>query len=153
MKQPNYFLAVLLAPALLFSGIHSGSAQWKVCFARNGNAIAWAPALMHSASGEGIIAFPERDSTDESAPDRVHPSTQIGYRIAGRSCVILKLYNLIGNEIATIVDGRQEAGTYAVRFDTSILAGGVYFFKLIVRRPKGGQAGPVVHVKRMIVMK
>jgi hypothetical protein len=77
--------------------------------------------------------------------------------------VTLKVYNVVGQEIATLVDERQAAGRYAVAFDTQRLAfnlsSGLYFYRLSVvpaarsDLPASGQADNFVQVRKMMLLK
>jgi hypothetical protein len=59
--------------------------------------------------------------------------------------VILKVYDVIGNEIVTLVNENKTAGNYAVNFNASTLSSGIYLYKL--------QAGSFVETKKMILLK
>ena len=63
--------------------------------------------------------------------------------------VVLKVYDILGNEVATLVNQKQSAGGYKVTFDGSNLSGGVYFYKL---SNKGGP-GDFSETKKMILIK
>ena len=73
----------------------------------------------------------------------------ISYQLAVNSQVTLKVYDILGKEVAVLVNGRQEAGSYTVPFNASKgtlgLASGVYFYRL--------QAGSFVSTKKLILMK
>jgi hypothetical protein len=68
----------------------------------------------------------------QNYPNPFNPVTTIGYRVpgVGKSRVRLAVYDLLGREVATLVDGLQEAGSYRVRFDGTMCASGVYFARL-----------------------
>ena len=69
------------------------------------------------------------------------------YRIVGTGLAlsVLKVYDVLGNEVATLVDEYRSAGSYEVEFDASELSSGVYFYRL--------QAGKYVQSKKMILIK
>jgi hypothetical protein len=69
----------------------------------------------------------------------------IGYRIAEAGYVTLKVYDLLGREVATLVDERKAPGSYSVRFDASGLASGVYLYQI--------KAGNFVEAKRLVVLR
>jgi hypothetical protein len=76
----------------------------------------------------------ENDLTDfqlyQNYSNPFNPSTTIKYQIPELSYITLKVYDVLGNEIATLVDEEKTAGDYAVRFDSKGLSSGVYFYKL-----------------------
>jgi len=78
-------------------------------------------------------------------PNPFNPSTTIKYSVAEKSFVSLKIYNIAGSEVASIVNREQTAGEYEVNFNARELTSGVYLYKL--------QAGSFVETKKMILMK
>jgi hypothetical protein len=66
----------------------------------------------------------------QNYPNPFNPSTKINYEIPEPGKVTLKIYNIIGKEIVTLVDREQESGNHEVEFDASGLSSGVYFYKL-----------------------
>ncbi len=81
----------------------------------------------------------------QNYPNPFNPTTSIQYAISSKQFVTLKIYNLLGREVATLVNENKEAGNYMVNFDASILPSGVYIYKL--------QAGDFVQTKKMILLK
>ena len=69
----------------------------------------------------------------------------IGYRLPVSSNVTLKVYDVLGNEVATLVDEYKSAGTYKVEFDATDLTSGVYIYQLIV--------GNYMQSRKMVVLK
>jgi hypothetical protein len=72
----------------------------------------------------------------QNYPNPFNPSTKISYTIAPNSKsqmskVVLKVYDILGNEVTTLVDEEQEAGSYSVSFDAGNLSSGIYVYKLI----------------------
>jgi len=74
-----------------------------------------------------------------------NPATKISFSLPEARQVALKIYNLIGEEVATLVNETRERGNYTVTFDASRLTSGVYFSVL--------QAGEVRQVRRLVLMK
>ncbi len=82
---------------------------------------------------------------EQNYPNPFNPSTVIRYALASPVKVSLKVFNLLGEEVGSLVNALQPAGNYQVQFDGRSLASGVYFFRL--------QAGSFTEVKRMVLMK
>jgi hypothetical protein len=85
----------------------------------------------------------------QNYPNPFNPTTQIQYSVEKAGTVSLKLYNLLGLELATLVAGRQEAGSYSMLFNASEhghdLATGIYLYRL--------QIGSFVSVKKLAFIK
>ncbi len=81
----------------------------------------------------------------QNYPNPFNPSTVIEYSLPKGEFVSLKVYNLLGQEVETLVNQSQNAGTYRVQFDASRLTTGVYFYRL--------QTGSFASVKKMMLVK
>lgn len=81
----------------------------------------------------------------QNYPNPFNPTTLIRYALPTDSYVWLKVYDVLGQEVASLVNDQQKAGTYSVTFDAARLSSGVYFYKLIT--------GDFVDVRRMVIMK
>ena len=88
---------------------------------------------------------PSKFELAQNYPNPFNPTTQISYAVPNESYISLKVFNLIGQEVATLVSGIQGAGNYTVPFDASRLSSGVYLYRL--------QAGSSMEVKRMMYVK
>jgi hypothetical protein len=84
-------------------------------------------------------------SLSQNYPNPFNPSTQIKYSIPQLSKVVIKVFDILGNEVKTLINEEQPAGKYQVKFDALKLTSGVYFYKL--------QAGSFIETKKMILMK
>ncbi|HMQ80398.1 MAG TPA: T9SS type A sorting domain-containing protein [Ignavibacteria bacterium] len=114
---------------------------------------------MKGFSGNGTVLF-EADElkigitgiknfkVEQNTPNPFNPTTNITYELFDASYVKLKVFDLIGKEIATLVDANQQKGTYTVTFDASKyanLTSGIYFYKLETEKYS--------EVKKMIMTK
>ena len=66
----------------------------------------------------------------QNYPNPFNPSTMIEFSIVNPEFVTLKVYNILGQEVATLVNEMKNPGNYSVRFDASNLSSGVYIYKL-----------------------
>lgn len=82
---------------------------------------------------------------EQNYPNPFNPSTSIKYSLAERSNVIIKVYNVLGKEVATILNTTQDAGSYEAEFDASNLASGLYVYTL--------NAGNFTSSKKMMLLK
>jgi len=73
---------------------------------------------------------PEKYSLNQNFPNPFNPSTEIHYSVKENSFITLKVYNLLGKEVSTLVNGEYNPGTYKVNFTPSNLSSGIYFYTL-----------------------
>lgn len=85
-------------------------------------------------------------SLDQNYPNPFNPVTRINYGLQYSGYVELKVYDVLGNHISTLVNKKQYSGGYQVEFDGSKLPSGIYFYKLEIN-------GNVIDTKRMILLK
>ena len=109
----------------------------------------WMPVI-HSASPAGH--FPERSSLDQNYPNPFNGTSTVAFRIAQVADVTLRVFDLLGREVATLVDGRMSPGEYAVRFDADRLASGIYICRLRVD-PAGKGADVLMTSRRMLLLR
>ncbi len=86
----------------------------------------------------------------QNYPNPFNPSTDISYQLSAVSYVILKIYDLLGREIETLVNDFQNTGKYVVQFNASKLSSGVYFYRLEATSRFGTK---YISVKKMVVIK
>ncbi len=74
-----------------------------------------------------------------------NPSTAIGYGLPSRSHVTLTVYNMLGQQVAVLQNGEQQAGFHEVRFDASGFSSGVYLYRLT--------AGSFVETRKLVLVR
>jgi len=84
-------------------------------------------------------------SLDQNYPNPFNPSTTIQYSVPHRSSVVLKVYDVLGNEITTLVNEEKQPGYYKVNFNASRLSSGTYFYRM--------KAGNFTETKQFILLK
>ena len=106
-------------------------------FARRGN--------HYIVSYETLSSLLYLFALDQNYPNPFNPKTIIKFRIAEFGFVILKVYDVLGNEFASLVNEEKAAGTYEVKFDATGLPNGIYFYQL--------KTNNFVETKKMVLMK
>jgi hypothetical protein len=89
----------------------------------------------------------------QNFPNPFNPSTTIPYELSTTAHVTLKLFDLLGRDVMTLVDETKHQGRYSAVVDLGNLPSGVYFYRLQARLVSGGQSADVVKVKSMIYLK
>lgn len=102
-------------------------------------------AFAYSDIVEVDVASPIDFALNQNYPNPFNPSTVISYSVPQSSFVTLKVYDVIGNEVATLVNQTQSAGKYDIRFDASNLSNGVYLYSI--------KTDNFTSTKKMILMK
>ena len=93
----------------------------------------------------GSSGVPQTLRLDQNYPNPFNPSTTIRYGLPSRSHVTLTVFNTLGQQVATLVQGEQEAGFQEVQFEASGLASGVYLYRLT--------AGSFVETRKLVLVR
>jgi len=98
-----------------------------------------------SVEDENTLQAPISFNLYQNYPNPFNPSTKISWQSSVSSHQTLKVYDVLGNEVATLVDEYRNAGSYEINFNAIGLSSGIYFYKL--------QAGSFVETKKMILLR
>lgn len=98
------------------------------------------------SNGQISSEVPATFGLKQNYPNPFNPTTQIKYDIAKASYVAIKVFDVLGNEVATVFNGNLAAGKYSADFNASNLATGIYFYSLSVD-------GQKIDTKKMILVK
>ncbi|MDP3580917.1 MAG: T9SS type A sorting domain-containing protein, partial [Ignavibacteria bacterium] len=97
------------------------------------------------STGVEDAEMPVTYSLDQNYPNPFNPSTQIKYSVANAGNVSLKVYDVLGRQVADLVNKHQDVGNYSVNFNASALSSGIYFYRI--------ESGSFVSVKKMMLVK
>ena len=94
---------------------------------------------------EDETMMPVKYSLNQNYPNPFNPSTTIKFQIPNSEFTTLKVYNVLGQEVATLVSNKLNPGNYTYTFDGKNLASGIYYYQLV--------AGGFREVKKMILLR
>ncbi len=120
----------------------------------NKNIDLWIAAYYKKAVPVGvennITAVPKKYSLDQNYPNPFNPTTTIRFSIKVSANVELKIYNILGQQVAVLMNKEMKPGIHSVQFNASNLASGVYFYRLQVKGADGSQFNSV---KKLMLLK
>ena len=90
---------------------------------------------------------------EQNYPNPFNPTTKISWQSPVGSWQTLKIYDVIGNEVETLVNEHKPAGTYKVEFNGTNLPSGIYFYQIRAVDPSTGSGQVYVETKKMILLK
>ncbi len=109
------------------------------------NGIRIVTKIENATSVGDVSQKPDIFSLSQNYPNPFNPTTNVSYALPTNSVVRLSVYNLLGQEVAKLVNGEQQAGTHSVPFDASRLSSGTYVYRIT--------AGSFTAAKKMVLMK
>jgi len=135
----------------------SGTADilWEVTFINDNEGwiaggMIYSGIILHTTNGGVITGVDENEIVRQfellqNYPNPFNPTTRIQYQIPELGSVTLKIFDVLGNEVATLVDEEKPDGTYETEFSAEGLSSGIYLYRL--------QAGSFVETKKMILLR
>jgi len=133
--ENDYIYSLVVSGPYIFAGtLHVNGGVWRRPLSE----------MVTSVENDSEL-IPEQFILEQNFPNPFNPSTKISWQspVSGHQTLIV--YDVLGNEVATLVDEEKPAGSYEIEFDASKLSSGTYFYKL--------QVGSFVETKKMILMK
>jgi hypothetical protein len=101
--------------------------------------------IKYSQETEVTFKVPRVFALSQNYPNPFNPTTVINYQLPVNSFVTLKIYDVLGREVATLINEKQNAGYYRATFNASSLSSGIYFYRL--------HAGSFTQTKKLVLIK
>jgi len=98
-----------------------------------------------TGTGNFSMEIPKSYSLAQNYPNPFNPVTKINFALPKQGLVTLRVYDVLGREVSTLVNEVKQAGSYSVDFDASMLSSGVYFYRI--------ESGSFTDIKRMVLIK
>jgi photosystem II stability/assembly factor-like uncharacterized protein len=140
---------------LLYTSIYSMTVSDNYIFAGTvANGGVWRRPLS-DISEVNDESIPIEYQLNQNYPNPFNPSTTISWQAPVGSWQTIKVYDVLGNEVATLINEYKPAGSYEVEWNASEYPSGVYFYQLLVSalQSKDGRAGSYLETKKMILLK
>jgi len=110
-----------------------------------GNGMSGVVHVQNPVSVPGDETIADNFELNQNYPNPFNPATNIGFRISTSEFVSLKVFNVLGSEVAVLINEEKHAGYYEVEFDASDLTSGIYYYRI--------NAGNYSETKKMILLK
>jgi hypothetical protein len=101
--------------------------------------------LVTSVNTKDNSIIPSRLVLEQNYPNPFNPTTTIEYGIPLKSFVTIKLFDILGREVAVLVNGERQAGAYKIEFNASRFSSGIYIYQL--------RSGSLIQTKKMMLLK
>jgi hypothetical protein len=149
--------SVITGTTYLYSNLQDGIQYWWRV--RAFNSLGWGE-FSEVRTFDVIITSVEEDnqlpvefSLDQNYPNPFNPATTIKYYIPELSFVTLKVHDVLGSEVAILVNEEKAVGYYEIEFNASSLASGIYFYRLQAGDPSTGSGQGFVETKKMLLLR
>lgn len=98
-------------------------------------------------------AVPKSFKLGQNFPNPFNPTTAISYQLPTNSYVTLKIYDMLGREVATLVNEQKKPGTYTVNWNATRMASGVYFYRLEASQTDGTHPASFTETRKLVLVK
>ena len=108
----------------------------------------WVPAnilILGAKDDNSTAQIPAEYNLSQNYPNPFNPETIINYQLTMNNYVTIKVYDILGREVATLVNEEKPAGKYSLNFDASKLSSGIYFYRI--------KAGSFTQTRKMILLR
>ena len=102
-------------------------------------------SFKYSQSVEVSISAPEQFALAQNYPNPFNPTTNISFTLPSKGFVSLKVFDMLGREVATIVSEEMSAGSYSKQWNAANISSGIYFYRL--------QAGSFTETKKLVLLR
>jgi photosystem II stability/assembly factor-like uncharacterized protein len=151
----NYKITKTTNAGSNWTTVLSGTSKlyWAIGFVNSstGWIVGSSGSILKTTNGGGVwvqnisTAMPDKYDLYQNYPNPFNPTTNIKYQITNNGFVNLKVFDINGKEVSTLVNEKQNAGTYEATFDASELSSGIYFYQLT--------AGNYIKTMKMVLVK
>ncbi len=119
----------------------------------DGEILAYNPLVTSVKGGPPGENIPRQYSLSQNYPNPFNPTTSIVYALPTSSKVVLKIFDIVGREVFTLVNTDQPAGTYTVSFDGTNLASGIYLYRLFASGSVSGSKQQFTETRKLVLVK
>ena len=106
----------------------------------------WLPIISTGIDDQQVDSFvPKSFELFQNYPNPFNPNTKIKYSIKSQSFVLLKVFDVLGKEVATLINEEKLVGSYEVEFNATVLPSGIYFYQM--------KAGYFIQTNKMLFIK
>jgi hypothetical protein len=127
---------------------YDNAASWRASQRIHGEPGAGNVSVRH----ENVMSLPAKFALLQNYPNPFNPSTAISFSLPSKSFVLLKVFDVMGREVATLVNEELAAGNHYRQWDASNVSSGVYFYRLSARTTSG-QSGSFVETKKLVLLR
>ena len=149
----NIFAPLTLTPEQGIRKISWPGGKTAFIASENGYLFAYSPNNLNGINDDHNFTGGMHYTLSQNYPNPFNPSTTLQYAISSRQFVTLKVYDILGNEILTLVNEEKPAGEHCAQFDGIGLSSGIYFYQLKAVNPESNSGQAFIQTKKMVLVK
>jgi hypothetical protein len=97
--------------------------------------------------------IPKQYALHQNYPNPFNPITNIGFDVKDLGFVTLKIFDMLGREVATLVNEEKTAGSYQVQWNAEGFVSGIYFYRLQVNPVSDGEVTSIIKTKKLVLLR